>query len=205
MKHLILNLEEEICLLAKYRLTSNELLVLRILLIFQDDNEESLLQNLMSTLKLTNISLREILESLQDKQIITKAYHIPRSGERFDPNAIPINKNFIKNLYKSSFELGKELFDVYPQFGNIQGNIIPLRTVARHYDSLEQAYFKYGKAIGWNPEKHQKIVELTKWGKENNIINCSLSSYIINNGWLDIQSIKDGKTVNFNTEAIKLI
>lgn len=159
----------------------------------------------MSTLKLTNISLREILESLQDKQIITKAYHIPRSGERFDPNAIPINKNFIKNLYKSSFELGKELFDVYPQFGNIQGNIIPLRTVARHYDSLEQAYFKYGKAIGWNPEKHQKIVELTKWGKENNIINCSLSSYIINNGWLDIQSIKDGKTVNFNTEAIKLI
>ena len=70
---------------------------------------------------------------------------------------------------------------------------------------MEQAYFKYGKAIGFNPEKHKVIIELTKWAKDNNILNCSLSSYIINNGWLDLQAMKDGNTANFNVDAIKLI
>lgn len=189
----------------KYGLTPNELLVVRVLLILQDNNEEGLLQNLMVTLKHINLSLREVLVQLQKKEVILKSFKIPNSGEKFDPYSIPINKNFIKTLYKSSFEMGKELFDSYPQFGSINGNVVPLRTVAKHFDSLEQAYFKYGKAIGFNPEKHKVIIELTKWAKDNNILNCSLSSYIINNGWLDLQAMKDGNTANFNVDAIKLI
>lgn len=205
MKNLTLTLEEEISILDKYGLTPNELLILRVLLLFQDGQDEELLQSLLVTLKRVGIQLREVLISLQDKEIILKSYRMPKQGEVFDPLAIPINKNFIKNLYKCSFELGKELFEEYPQFGSINGNLIPLRGVSKHFDSLEQAYFKYGKCIGWNPEKHSKIIELTKWGKENNIINCSLSSYIINNGWLDLQAIKDGNNGNYNPEAIKLI
>ena len=205
MKHLTLTLDEEISLLDKYGLTPNELLVVRVLLILQDNNEEELFQNLMVTLKHINLSLREVLVQLQKKEVILKSFKIPNSGEKFDPYSIPINKNFIKTLYKSSFEMGKELFDSYPQFGSINGNVVPLRTVAKHFDSLEQAYFKYGKAIGFNPEKHKVIIELTKWAKDNNILNCSLSSYIINNGWLDLQAMKDGNTANFNVDAIKLI
>ena len=205
MKHLTLTLEEEICLLDKYGLTPNELLVVRVLLILQYNNEEELFQNLMVTLKHINLPLREVLVQLQKKEVILKSFKIPNSGEKFDPYSIPINKNFIKTLYKSSFEMGKELFDSYPQFGSINGNVVPLRTVAKHFDSLEQAYFKYGKAIGFNPEKHKVIIELTKWAKDNNILNCSLSSYIINNGWLDLQAMKDGNTANFNVDAIKLI
>ena len=159
----------------------------------------------MVTLKHINLPLREVLVQLQKKEVILKSFKIPNSGEKFDPYSIPINKNFIKTLYKSSFEMGKELFDSYPQFGSINGNVVPLRTVAKHFDSLEQAYFKYGKAIGFNPEKHEVIIELTKWAKDNNILNCSLSSYIINNGWLDLQAMKDGNTANFNVDAIKLI
>ena len=189
----------------KYGLTPNELLVVRVLLILQDNNEEELFQNLMVTLKHINLSLREVLVQLQKKEVILKSFKIPNSGEKFDPYSIPINKNFIKTLYKSSFEMGKELFDSYPQFGSINGNVVPLRTVAKHFDSLEQAYFKYGKAIGFNPEKHKVIIELTKWAKDNNILNCSLSSYIINNGWLDLQAMKDGNTANSNVDAIKLI
>ena len=189
----------------KYGLTPNELLVVRVLLILQDNNEEELFQNLMVTLKHINLSLREVLVQLQKKEVILKSFKIPNSGEKFDPYSIPINKNFIKTLYKSSFEMGKELFDSYPQFGSINRNVVPLRTVAKHFDSLEQAYFKYGKAIGFNPEKHKVIIELTKWAKDNNILNCSLSSYIINNGWLDLQAMKDGNTANFNVDAIKLI
>ena len=206
MKHLTLTLEEEVCLLDKYGLTPNELLVVRILLILQDDGEEQLFQKLMVTLKHINLPLREVLEQLQKKEIILKSYKIPKSGEKFDPYAIPINKNFIKALYKSSFEMGKELFDSYPQFGNINGNLIPLRGISKKFDSLEQAYFKYGKSIGFNPEKHKTIIELVDWARENNILNCSLASFIVNEGWHDLNALKNNVDVaNINYDAIRIL
>lgn len=206
MKHLTLTLEEEVCLLDKYGLTPNELLVVRILLILQDDGEEQLFQKLMVTLKHINLPLREVLEQLQKKEIILKSYKIPKSGEKFDPYAIPINKNFIKALYKSSFEMGRELFDSYPQFGNINGNLIPLRGISKKFDSLEQAYFKYGKSIGFNPEKHKTIIELVDWARENNILNCSLASFIVNEGWHDLNALKNnGDVANINYDAIRIL
>ena len=206
MKHLTLTLEEEVCLLDKYGLTPNELLVVRILLILQDDGEEQLFQKLMVTLKHINLPLREVLEQLQKKEIILKSYKIPKSGEKFDPYAIPINKNFIKALYKSSFEMGKELFDSYPQFGNINGNLIPLRGISKKFDSLEQDYFKYGKSIGFNPEKHKTIIELVDWARENNILNCSLASFIVNEGWHDLNALKNnGDVANINYDAIRIL
>lgn len=207
MKNLTLTLEEEISILDKYGLTPNELLVLRVLLLFQDDQEEELLQRLLVTLKRVDIQLREVLIELQRKEIILKSYKIPKQGEVFDPLTIPVNKNFIKNLYKSSFELGKELFEVYPQFGTINGNIVPLRGVSKKFDSLEQAYFKYGKSIGFNPERHDRVIELVQWAKENNILCCSLASFIVNNGWHDLEALKEGRgdMAGVNIDAVKMV
>lgn len=203
--NLTLTLEEEISLLDRYKLTPGELFLTRCILIMQEDGEESIFSNFVKTLNPAGVELRSLLESLQHKGIILKSYKIPLKGMEFNPYDIQINKNFIKNLYKCSFELGKELFETYPQFGSINGSVISLRTVAKHFDSLEDAYFKYSKAINWNSDKHNEIVELVKWGKDNNIINCSLSSFIINRGWLDLQALKEGNNINFNTEAIKLL
>lgn len=203
MKKLTLTLEEEISFLDKYAITPNELLVLRVLLLFQDENNEELLHKLLTTLKRVGIQLRDILLCLQDKMIILKSYQVPKEGDSFDPLDIPINKNFIKQLYKCSFELGKELFEAYPQFGVINSSQIPLRTVAKHFDSLEQCYFKYSKAIGWNPEKHNKIIELVNWARENNILNMSLSSFVINQSWLDLEVMKEGDAGNINYNTIR--
>lgn len=207
MKNLTLTLEEEISILDKYGLTPNELLILRVLLLFQDDQEEELLQRLLVTLKRIGIQLREVLIELQKKEIILKSYKVPKQGEVFDPLSIPINKNFIKNLYKSSFELGKELFENYPQFGTINGTVVPLRGVSKKFDSLEQAYFKYGKSIGFNPEKHARIIELVQWAKDNNILNCSLASFIVNNGWFDLEALKEGNgdMAGININAVKMV
>ena len=90
MKHLTLTLEEEVCLLDKYGLTPTELLIVRILLILQDDGDEQLFQRLMVTLKHINLPLREVLEQLQKKEILLKSYQIPKKGEKFDPYAIPV-------------------------------------------------------------------------------------------------------------------
>ena len=102
--------------------------------------------------------------------------------------------------------MGKELFDSYPQFGNINGNLIPLRGVSKKFDSLEQAYFKYGKSIGFNPEKHKTIIELVNWARENNILNCSLASFIVNEGWHDLNALKNGTdAANINYDAVRIL
>lgn len=199
-----LTIEDELLILNKYRITPNELMFIRTLLILQEDANEELFKTYIEILHNSNIQIRELITRLQAKGIILKSFKVPNPGEAFDPYSIPINKPFLKNLFKSSFEIGKELFEVYPQFGNINGCVVPLRTVAKKFDSLEDCYARYGKEIKWNPEIHSTIIDLVKWAKDNNILNCSLASFIINNGWNDLQALKDGEG-NINYDAIKLV
>lgn len=205
MKNLTLNLEEEISILSKYRITPNELTFIKTLLILQDEENEDLFKDYIESLYVCNVKLREILVSLQKKEIILKSYKIPSEGESFDPYSIPFNKNFIKSLYKSSFELGKELFEIYPQMTVINGSLVTLRGVSKHFDSLEACYFRYGKAIGWNQERHEKVLDLIKWAKERDIIKQSLSSFVINNSWLDLEAIRSGDSGNYNFDTIKAL
>ena len=205
MKNLTLNLEEEISILSKYRITPNELTFIKTLLILQDEGNEDLFKDYIESLYVCNVKLREVLISLQKKEIILKSYKIPSEGESFDPYSIPFNKNFIKSLYKSSFELGKELFEIYPQMTVINGSLVTLRGVSKHFDSLEACYFRYGKAIGWNQERHEKVLDLIKWAKERDIIKQSLSSFVINNSWLDLEAIRSGDSGNYNFDTIKAL
>ena len=206
MKNLTLNLEEEISILNKYRITPNELLLIKTLLILQEDGNEELFKSYIESLYVCKVKLREILLCLQEKGIINKVFNIPKEGDPFDPYSIPFNKTFVKNLYKCSFELGKELFENYPRTTTINGCIVPLRTVSKHFNSLEDCYFRYGKSIGWDIEKHSEIIKLLKWSKDYNILSCSLSSFVINNGWLDLQHLKEeGDASNINYDAIKML
>ena len=205
MKYLTLNLEEEIALLERYKVTPNELMFVKTLLFLQNERNEELFKSYIETLYSCGIKIREIIVSLQDKGIILKSFKIPKEGQAFSPYDIPFNQNFIKNLYKSSFELGKELFEVYPQFTTINGNLTTLRGVSKHFDSLEDCYLKYGKSIGWNQERHSKIVDLINWSKEHDLIKQSLSSFVINQAWLDLEAIKNGDNANVNFDAIKLV
>lgn len=201
---LTIQLEDELVVLDKYGLTPNELMLIKTLFIFQEEEESELFGKYIKVLKNSGINLRDLLISLQNKGIILKTYKIKEAGQEFNPNDIPFNKNFTKNLYKCSFELGKELFESYPQFNTLSnGNIVTLRGVSKHFDSLEQAYLKYSKYINWDIEKHNQIIELVNWAKEKNLIVQSLSSFIINNAWLDLQSMRDGDTMNINYDTIR--
>ena len=200
---LTITLENEIALLHKYNLTPSELFTTKVLLILQEDGNEELFADFIKTLEPAGLKLRDLLLSLQEKGIILKSYKIPAKGETFDPNEISLNKNYIKSLYKCSFEIGKELFDNYPQFGTINNSLVSLRGVSKFFNSLEDAYFRYGKCIGWNPETHKKIIELVKWGKENNLIVQSLGSFIVNNAWLDLEAMEKGDIGNINYDSVR--
>lgn len=199
----IFNIEEQLILLEKYNINSDELLFITVILLIQEGEANQYI-NLYFSLPLTcRGSIRDILISLQEKQIITKEYKIPPSGSKFIPEDITFNKNFIKNFYKGSFWIGKELFETYPLSTIINNCEFKLRRISKKFDSLEDAYKAYGKAISWKPDVHEHIIELVNWGKDNNYQFTTLDSFIIDHDWLNIEAMKDNSMLNNNT--VKLL
>ena len=101
--------------------------------------------------------------------------------------------------------MGQELFNIYPQTTIVNGQLFGLRTVSKHFDSLEQAFQKYAKYIRNNPETHNHIIELIEWGKENQYNFTTLDSFIVDMGWKAIEAQRNGEGSNINLEATQLI
>lgn len=199
----IFNLEEQVVLLDKYKIDSNELLFITVILLIQEGDNNPYINLYFSLPVGCRGNIRDLLTSLQNKQVITKEYKIPPSGTKFIPEDIIFNKNFIKTFYKGSFWIGKELFEIYPISTVVNGVEYKLRRVSKKFDSLEDAYRAYGKAISWKPEIHQKIIQLVEWGKQNNYQFTTLDSFIVDNDWLNIAAVRDNGLLTDN--AVKML
>lgn len=194
------NLENELLLLERYKITPTELFVVQIILLAKEEGEYEWVQRFAQIQK-----LRPILESLREKEIILKSWKLPKKGTVLEIEEIPFNKNFIKQFYKASFELGEELFETYPQFITFGGTRYNARRVSKKFNDLEDAFAKYAKAIKNDPIIHKNIIELIKWGIENNYNFTTLDDFICDRGWKALQAFKNGDGININTEAIKMI
>jgi len=201
VKYLRHDLDNELILMRDYNLNPNELFTIKVILLAQD-GEYNYLQQFNEIL---NGQLRLMLVNLQSKGIIIKAYKIPKEGTSFIPEDVQFNQNFLKKFYRSAFEMGEELFYTYPQSCTVQGQIFNLRTVSKHFDSLEQAFLKYAKSIKNNPEVHQQIIDDIKWGIENGYNFTTLDRFIIDRGGEAIRAFREGDTININLEATQLI
>ncbi len=199
------NIDEEIAILEKYNLSPNELFVVKTILLLQEGYPENYLFRFLQIPEEDRGDFRSVLLSLQNKGIILKTYKIPNKGEEFDPSEIPINKLFLKNIYRASFDMGMELFEHYPMFTEINGSTVALRGISKKFDSLEDFYRFYGKQILWNPETHKHIIDLIDWEQQNNVgfICQSIASFVINHGWNELEALKDGKIANYNFNAIR--
>ena len=195
----VFNLEEQVVMLEKYQINSDELLFITVILLIQEGDENPYINLYFSLPTACRGSIRELLISLQDKQIITKEYKIPPAGTKFVPEDITFNKNFIKTFYKGSFWIGKELFEIYPISTVVNGVEYKLRRVSKKFDSLEDAYKAYGKAISWKPETHRKVMQLVEWGKQNNYQFTTLDSFIVDNDWLNIEAMQENGALDANT------
>ena len=196
------DIDNELIFLEKYNLTPTELMTIRTILLAQD-NQEDYLFKFNNILTKTDVKFIDILISLQNKQIITKAYKIPNEGESFEFEDVTFNKSIVRAFYRASFELGKELFNVYPQTTIVNGVIYALRRVSKKFNSLEDAFRVYGKTIRWDEELHNEIIELVKWGIDNDYSFTTLDDFIVDNAWESIRAIRDGHAININFNAIK--
>lgn len=180
--------------MEKYGLTAEELLVIDLL--FRASIEEGHSELLVKyfTMSIKRSELRDLLESLQDKGIIVKSYKIPAKGQKFDPEAVEFNKNFLHNYRKFSGELGLEFFNEFPSIALIGGVEAPLKNYAKKFNSEEDFFYHYGKSIGWKQDKHEEIIELIRWGKENDcrLLNMNIADFVISKMWNSIAELKNG-------------
>ena len=198
------NIDEQLVLMEKYRITSDELLFLTVLLLLQDgEGDYTFISQYLSLPTDCRNGIRESLISLQNKEIITKAYKVPNVGEKFVPEDVTINKNFVKNFYRCSFDMGKELFEIYPMFGIINGEPVGIRSISKKFDSLEDFYRYYGKTISWKPEKHEYIMELVEWAKEKNLLVTTLANFVIDHKWEELEALRSGEIANIDFNAVK--
>ena len=200
VEHFKFNIDNELALLEKYNLTPTELFTIKVILLAKEEGEYEWLQRFTQTIK-----LRDVLASLQEKGIILKSWKLPKEGQQLIVEDIPFNQNFQKQFFRASFEMGQELFNIYPQTTIVNGQLFGLRTVSKHFDSLEQAFQKYAKYIRNNPETHNHIIELIQWGINNQFNFTTLDRFIIDQSWTLLEAVKEGNAINVNTEAIKMI
>ena len=198
-----LELRQQLLFCDKYKIDANQLLLLEIILIAQENDDEEIVQQYFQSE--AKGSLLEQLIKLQEVGVILKSYKIPKKGEKLDLYDIPINKNLTKDFYKCSFELGKDLFEEYPQFGFIDGKAVGIRGVSKKFNSLEDFYRFYGKTIRWKSDMHNHIIELVKWASENNILCISLCNFVIDHKWDELEALRNGDLANTNFDAVKVV
>jgi hypothetical protein len=196
---LSLNEETDICL--NFGITPTELFVLRLIFLANDGNS-SYLTNFISN---SNINLREILESLQNKKIINSSYKLPDKGTIFNPNNIQFNKVFIRSFIRNAHEIGKELFELYPTFININGKNCSIKNITKGgFYSLDDFFLHYAKVIKSSGTTHDKVIESLQFAIDNNLINYTLLEFIASQKWIEIDYIRNSGNINGynNTELL---
>lgn len=197
MKHITTQIDEEFVIFEKYSVTPNELFFLKMLLLSKEEDIQETIQRYFKLPEAARGSIIEMLESLQNKGIILKTYKLPKKGEKFNPLDVPLSQNFQSHFFKASYELGKDLYDHYPTSTVVNGVEYKLRRVSKKFDSLEDAFRTYGKYIRWSQKTHEHVIKLIEWGKANNYQFTTLDDFIVDNDWLNIESmVSDGLLTN---------
>lgn len=196
MQQFKLSLEEEISIYINSGLTPTEFFILRLILLGVDGNSE-LLFNYLNNIKDGKTLFRQTLITLKEKKIILASFKIPDEGSSLSLTDIQFNKNFIKMYIRESNVIGKELFDAYPPFININGKLCSIKnfTKAGLY-SFEEFCLYYSKAIKNSYITHEKVLELLLFGVENNLISYSIIEFIASHKWNELEYIRDSGNVN---------
>ena len=182
-----------------YNLTFDEFFLIYMTLLARDEeNHEEYINKWFSNGGKDR--LRDLFNSLKNKGIIHKDYN----PDVYNPNNVEFNKNFLKGWYKQSGEMGQELFNEYPPFLSINGRLMSLRNIAKKFYSLDDFYFYYSSTIGHNPDKHKEIMELVKWGKENDLIRVGILEFIASHKWDELKYLKENNMQGEITSSLNV-
>lgn len=191
-----LSLNEEIDIYVNSGLTPTELFIVRLLFLAIDGDSEPLRKYLNGV---TNgkLHFKNVLISLKEKKVILSSFNIPNEGETLNFKNIPFNKNFMKAYIRESNDLGKEFFDTYPPFINIDGKLVSIRNFTKAgLFSFEDFCLFYSKTIKNAGVTHERILKDIEFGKEHGLIHYSVLEFLASKKWEEIEYIKDSGEIN---------
>lgn len=137
--------------------------------------------------------LKPLFEGLKSKGIIHKDY----DPESFDPGDIAWNQLFLKSWWKYSLALGQEFFSTYPSFCWVNGKAMPLKDITKgKCTSLDEFFFFYASQLGHNIQEHKKVIELIKWGKENDYPFGNIAAFVSSHLWTTIEEMRNNPNIN---------
>ena len=200
MKTFELSIDREIQFMIKYQLTPDEFFLMK-LIFFAQEGQDKYISQFANECGFEK-PIREILTSLQNKGVINKSYVVPQAGEIFNPQDVDFNKTVLNQFFQHSQDLGMELFEAYPPFTIINGKTFSLRNISKNFKDLDDMCWQYGRAIRFNQQKHEEIMELLEFGKENNLIHSGISDFILSQGWMALQVYKDEDMGVMNTNEL---
>ena len=173
--------------MSEFNLTADEVLLIWLTLYAQDEEKHPEFFERWWNDCRGKEKLRDLFESLKEKSVIKKNYN----PSTYVPNDIEFNKHFLKKYYKISGELGKELFDNYEPFIQINGKMASLRNISKRFYSLEEFYFAYSSAIGHDPEKHKEVMEILQWARDNRLVKVGILEFIASHKWNEFKQMRD--------------
>lgn len=97
---------------------------------------------------------------------------------------IELTPKALKALSLSSFK-ARELMKTYPRLLEIQGKKYNLVNVGEA--ELANSYHKNLEITGYT---HEQVMELVKWGKENDCMNVGLKKFADTQYWITLEEIK---------------
>lgn len=103
-----------------------------------------------------------------------------------------LNDSVLKDLYLNGEKnLGKQFYYEYPESNIVQGREIPLKNIDRYgYKSLDDFYWKYGRAIDFNQATHDRIMNALRYAKANDMIHSSIVDFLRLGWWAVEKSMK---------------
>lgn len=185
-----MNLDAILNIMSKYKLTADEVLLIYLTFIAQTENgnpEEHRIYFKKWYDNGGNERLKSLFESLKNKGIIKKNYN----PNFYDPDEIEFNQSFIKQYFKLTGELGKDLMNHYPSNLYLNGKYVSLKNISKKFLNLQDFYFWYASTIGHSIDKHNKIIDILEWAKTNDLIHIPIIEFVSSCKWNEFEELKD--------------
>jgi hypothetical protein len=199
-----MNIHDQILLQKEYKISAEEVFFLRLLLLAQpeEDKPEFIYEYFQFT---SRGNPREMLLNFQELGILNKSYKIPGEKEKFYPANVEFNKNFLKKFFAYSGDLGFELWRAYPDLLNVRGINFTAKNISKKFNSMEEFFFAYGKAIRFSPTEHKEVLESLEWAIKNNLIRSGIVDYVISQLWHTHKKLRDNGFDGNNLEIDELL
>jgi hypothetical protein len=185
------NVTEYVNFLTKNKLTCNQFLLLYLLSTEQmvRDSQGSLKYSSSGSIyKWQNEGSGWTINEVEDLE--SKGYLIPINKSNYSIDQLIITPKFSELFFINSDIAFEEVLDAYPDTITVQGSAFFTKT-----GDLDKLSSDYKKIIKNSQKKHEEVIELIKFARQKNLINCKLDKFLTKPMLDSIRRMK-GEAVN---------